>query len=132
MHNITSSELLENAIQELEMEQTVKLHNLKEQLHLTFESLKPVNIVVNTLKDIASSPVLTDNIFSNILGLSTGYLSKKIIVGKSRNVFKNILGSVLQYGISNFVSNHAEAIKTIGNSFFQNFIAKKKSNTHTP
>ena len=45
MQNITSTAGLKNAIQLLEAEQAVKGQLLKEQFYITYESLKPVNLL---------------------------------------------------------------------------------------
>ena len=130
METITSVVSLKNAIQLLEAEQTVKGIILKEQFQLTFESLKPINILKNTLKEVSSSPLLIDNILGSVVGLATGYLSKKIVVGASGNIFRNILGSILQFGVTNVVSRHPEGIKSIGQSIFQLLFRKKEDSVH--
>ena len=132
METITSIAGLKNAIQLLEAEQTAKGILLKEQFQLTFESLKPINILKNTLKEVSSSPLLIDNILGSVVGLATGYLSKKIVVGASGNIFRNILGSMLQFGVTNVVSRHPEGIKSIGQSIFQLLFRKKEDSLHEP
>ena len=87
MENITSKNSLKNAIQLLEVEQAIQGQLLKEQFYLTCESLKPVNLIKSTLKDIVLSPNLIDRILGNAIGLATGYLSKKIFIGTSGNIF---------------------------------------------
>jgi len=79
MENIISTAGLKNAIQLLEAEQAMNWQRLKEQFYPTCESLKPVNLLKSTLKDMISSPYLIENILSTVLSLATGYLSKKIV-----------------------------------------------------
>jgi hypothetical protein len=98
---------------------------LKEQLYSTYESLKPVHLIKSTLKDLASSPYLTDNILATAIGLATGFLSKKIFVGSSGNLFRKLLGSFLQAGITNTVSQHPDTIKSFGQLIFQYFFHKR-------
>jgi hypothetical protein len=50
MQNITSVNGLKNAIQLLEVEQDLQGQQLKEQFYITYESLRPVNLLRNTLK----------------------------------------------------------------------------------
>lgn len=125
MENITSIAELKKAIQLLEMEQAITRQLLIDQFLLTYESLKPVNILKNTLKDISSSPYLIENIIGTALGLGTGYLSKKIIVGASGNIIRKIFGSVLQFGVTNLVAKHPDAIKSIGQFMYQHVIHRK-------
>ncbi len=131
MENITSIAELKNAIQLLEMEQVINRQLLKDQFFLTYESLKPVNILKNTFKDISSSPYLIENIIGGALGLGTGYLSKKIIVGASGNIIRKIFGSVLQFGVTNLVAQHPDAIKSIGQFIFQHIIYRKDRKSKT-
>ena len=126
MQNITSAAGLKNAIQLLEAEQADKGQLLKEQFYLTYESLKPVNLLRSTLNDVASSPYLIDNIIGTALGLTTGFLSKKIFIGASGNKFRKLIGYILQFGVTNFVAQHHDTIKSFGQSVFQYFLRKKQ------
>jgi hypothetical protein len=56
MQDITSIAELKNAIQLSEAEQTLKGKLLKEQFYLTYESFKPIDLLTNTLSDMAKSP----------------------------------------------------------------------------
>jgi hypothetical protein len=129
MQNITSTAGLKDAIQLLEVEQTSNGQLLKEQFHITYESFKPVNLLKNTLEDIGSSPSLVDNITGNALGLASGYLIKKIVVGSSGNMFRKLLGIVLQVGVSNVVTQHPDVMKLFGRFLFQRILHKKEMNS---
>lgn len=126
MENITSAMELKNAIQLLEVEQSFKGQLLKEQFYITYESLKPVNILRSTLKDIISTPNVIDNILGTTIGLASGYLSKKIVVGTSANIVRKLIGSLLQLGITNTVAQHPETIKSFGQYLFQHIFHKKE------
>jgi len=129
MQNITSVAELKNAIQLLEVEQNLKGKILKEQFYLVYENFKPINLLTGTLKDIVKSPYLIDNILGTAMGLATGYLSKKIFIGASGNKIKKIIGSILQFGITNVITQNSDSIKTFGRSLFQHFLRKKEMNT---
>jgi hypothetical protein len=132
MQEISSFTGLQNAIQLLEAEQAEKRQLLKEQLYITYESLKPLNLIKGALNDISSSPNLLHNILGTVIGLGTGYVSKKIVVAGSANLFRKLLGSVLQFGVTNVVAQHPEAIKSIGQFILQHFFNKKEMNSETP
>ncbi len=129
MENITTSAELKNAILILEFEQDLKGKLLKEQLLLVHESFKPVNLIKNALSEVASSPYLSDNLLGSIIGLATGYISRKIAVGSSGSVIKKLLGTILQFGVTNFVAQHVDTIKIFGQSFFQRLFHKEEMNT---
>jgi len=104
MKPITSVEELKNAIQLFEFELDVKERLLREQVFITYESLKPANLIRKTMSEISSSPYLLENILGTAAGLVSGYISKKIATGKSGNLVRNILGTILQFGITNAIA----------------------------
>lgn len=126
MQNINSAAELKDAIQLLEAEQSIKGQLLREQLFLTYEGLKPVNLLKNALKEISSTPYLIDNISGTAMGLLGGFLSKKIFVGASGNLIRKLFGSVLQIGVTNLVAQNSETIKSVGQALIQHFFQKKK------
>jgi len=128
MRAITTSAELKNAILILEFEKELKRRLLEEQLLLLFESLKPVNMMKNVLSEVASSTYIIDNLIGSTVGLATGFITRKITVGTSGNVIKKILGSLLQFGVTNIVAHQGDTIKTIGKSIFQHFAHKKEMN----
>ncbi|MGC1389531.1 MAG: hypothetical protein WA816_00685 [Bacteroidales bacterium] len=125
MQQIISSAGLKDAIQLLEIEQGIKGQLLKEQFYLTYESLKPVNLIKSTLKEISSSPYLIDNISGTAMGLLSGFLSKKIFVGTSGNLIRKLFGTILQFGITNVVAHNSDVIKSLGQALIQHVIRKK-------
>ena len=126
MQNITSAVELKDAIQLLEAEQSIKGQLLREELFLTYESLKPANLLRNALKEISSTPYLIDNISGTAMGMLGGFLSKKIFVGTSGNLMRKLFGSVLQIGVTNLVAQNSETIKSVGQALIQHFFQKKK------
>jgi len=129
MQNITSIEELKNAIQLLEVEQTLKGNQLKEQFLLTYDSFKPVNLISGALSDMAKSPLLIENILGTAMGLATGYISKSMFIGASGSKLKRLVGNMLQFGITNVIVNNSDTIKSFGRSLFQNVFRKRKINT---
>jgi hypothetical protein len=125
MQNITSTKDLKNAIQLLAVEQDIKGHLLKDQFYLTIESLKPMNLLKNALHDISSSPKLIDNILATTMGIASGFLINRVFVGASGSLIRKLLGSVLQFGVTNVVAQHPETIKSLGEVIMQ-FILRKK------
>jgi hypothetical protein len=126
MQTISSIAGLKESIQLLEAEQSIKGQILKDQLFITYESLKPGNLLKYTLKEISSSPNIIDNLAGTAMGLLGGYLSKKIIVGASGNVIRKLVGSILQFGVTNVVAQNSEVIKSFGQTLFQHFVHRKE------
>ena len=129
MENITSAIELKNAIQRLEVEQNIDGQLLKEQFYLTYESLKPINLLRHTIYEISTSPHLIDSILGTAVGLTSGYLSRKIVmIGASGNLVRKLFGSVLQLGVTNVVSQYPEKIKSFGQFIIQHILHKKRNN----
>ena len=126
MENRSASAILKNEIELLEVEKAFQEQLLKEQFYATYESLKPVNLLRSTISEVASSPYLIDNVISTVVGLATGYLSKKIIVGASGNIFRKLLGFVTQLGVTNSVAQHPDSIRSIGHYISHHLLNKNK------
>jgi len=129
MEYISSSAVLKDTIQLLEVEQEIEGRLLKEQFKKTYESLKPVNLLKSTFMEVASSPYLLDNIIGAGVGLATGYLSKKIVIGTSGNIIRRFFGLLMQLGVTNTVAQHPDTIKSIGQFIYQHFLRKKEHNS---
>lgn len=96
--------LLDQKIARLEMERERKFDELKDQLDVTFQSMKPINILNGTLEDLKNFPEVKSNALQIITSLAGGYLSKKLLLGESHSFFKKALGYLVQYGVTNFIS----------------------------
>jgi len=127
MHNITTAVDLKSAIQELEDKQAVELILLKKQLLTTYESLKLVNIIKSSFKELISVPDLKKGITSAAVGISTGIITGKILFGKVTNPLIKLLGFILEMGVVNKVIKNVDEIKSMGSS-----ILKKIINHHAP
>lgn len=93
---------LDIAIARLQRERDLKLEELKEQLSVTYESAKPINLLKGALEDFKQIP--SSNLVQSLISIGGGYLSKKLVMGKSDSIFKTIIGYGLQYGLTNFIS----------------------------
>lgn len=126
MNKINQTEALNKAIEDLQKKKEVEFLLLKNQFHITYESLKPINIIKSTLADVKSSPELKNNILNNVIGLTTGYISKKVILGSSRNPVKILLGSLFQFAIAKLVSKHTDVLKSTGENIYKRIFKNKE------
>jgi hypothetical protein len=126
MEKITCAAELKIAIRNLEFGQEVQGQLLKEHFFLAFDSLKPANLIKNTLQDITSSPYLLDNMLGSVMGMFTGFISKKIAVGASHNLFRKMAGSLLQFGVTNLVAQHSDILKSVGNFIIDRIRQRKE------
>lgn len=127
MKDLTSYDILQNSIQLAKEEQIVKRQLLQEQLNISYESLKPLNLLKGAIKDMSSTPDLGSNILGSVLGVGSGFLSHRLVVGASGNIIRKLLGSFIQLGVTNIVAKHPDAIKNFGQYLKEHFLAKRES-----
>ena len=125
MNNSSHSAILHDEIQNLEIRLAYEEQLLKDEFFNTYERLKPVNLLKSTIRTLFTSPRLTDDIIGTAVGLTTGYLSKKIVIGTSGNVIRKLLGLLLQVGVTSAVSKHPEEIKSLGHYIYVHFLTRK-------
>lgn len=124
METITNSSELRKAIQLLEIKQTKEGLILKEQCKDTYDSLRPMNLIKSTIKDLVT-PNLEGNLLDSTLSLAAGYISKKAVIGSTHNPIKQLLGTVLQMGVTSLVSKNTGDIKSIVSNIIGSFLKKK-------
>ncbi|MBS1735730.1 MAG: hypothetical protein JSS98_03905 [Bacteroidetes bacterium] len=102
--DIANTSDLTEAIKKLEIKRKLQEEGIRDHVHDLLISLKPTNILKQTIEEVRESTSLKHNLLKVALGLGAGYFSRKMIVGKSAGVVKKALGAALQYGITNFVA----------------------------
>lgn len=117
---------LDNTIMVLEEKRTRELELLKEHLDVTYESLKPVSFIKRAFKEVSSSPDMKNHVFGNVIGLGTGFLFKKLWVGKSHNPIKILIGTVAQFAVANVVSKYADNIKCLGKGLLYHYFKNRE------
>ena len=118
MKTKNETDLLNELIITTRNKRAYELELLKEELHGVCESLKPFNLIKEVFQDATHSPELKHNLTNGAIGLGTGFLIKKLVTGNSKNFGKKILGTVIQFGVANFVSKHLDEIKTVTKHLF--------------
>jgi hypothetical protein len=126
MKNRNETDYLNELIILEEKRHTYEWKLLKDQFHVAYESVKPVNLIKSVFHEVTASPEIKNDLVSNAIGLGTGFISKKLLVGSSHSPVKRVFGTLLQFAIANVVSKHSDAIKSIGGTLF-NFLKKNKN-----
>jgi hypothetical protein len=125
MTQINSIANLKAAILLLEIKQADEKQLLREQLKITTESLKPINLIKHTLIELTTLPEIKESLLNTVIGLVTGYLSKKIVIGSTNNPIKQILGYALQLGVTGVASKNADDIKSVVGGFISKIFSKR-------
>ena len=94
---------LEIRIRKLEQLQVQQTDDLKASVSDILDSISPSNMLKSALKDVVQSPGLGNAAINTAIGIGAGLLGEKLYVGGSKNIFKRISGSAVQFLIANFV-----------------------------
>lgn len=126
MQKVTSTSELKEVIAKLEYRQKEQWTDLKGSINVALESLKPINLLRATYREFLSTPHMAENLIGSTVGLTSGLITKKLIVRKSGSLLRNFAGGLAQMLITNFISRHAGTIKTIGSGILHQIFYKRK------
>lgn len=121
------TDALSEKIAELSEKRDRELVLLKKQFSVATESLNPINLIKSTFHEVTSSPEVRNDFLGSAVGLGTGFLSRKIMFGSSHNPVKRLLGTVMQFAITNVVSKHADDWKTKGRDLLLRLLKNGKN-----
>lgn len=128
MDNIRNTIELKAAIAELKIRQATDLFLLKEEIRITKDKFKLSNIIKSGFKKITSSPNMSSNLVNTALGLTTGFLTKKIMIGRTINPLKKLFGAALEMFVAKKVVDNADSLKTVGSVLLNKIIPNKENN----
>jgi hypothetical protein len=117
MQKITNIVDLKMAIRQLENKKVEEWLLLKDQFSAFYENSKPLTIIKNTFKEFISSPDLKTTLINGAIGLATGFITKKIVVGNTHNPVTKLLGYLVEMVVAKKVTGNADEIKSFGSSF---------------
>lgn len=119
-------ESLELRILTLETKQKEDIISFKEDIQQMFGQINPINIIKNVMgQDENSTDGIGNTILNDVIGISTGYISKKVMFGSTNNPFKKLMGTLFQFAVAKFVSNHSEKIHAIGEVLVNKLVLKQ-------
>ena len=126
MHKTTSFLELKESILLREIKQMEERALLKEQFKISYDSLKPGNLLKSLFRELVNRADLKGDLVNATLGLATGYLSKKAVIGSTHNPLKQLFGILIQVVVSKVVSKNADGIKSGVSHLITSFLRKKK------
>ncbi|WP_156121584.1 hypothetical protein [Alistipes sp. ZOR0009] len=133
MNTPNPSMLLKQRIAELETQQKQEGKELKEQLIATYQSMRLVNVIKNSLREVVESQEIREDLLSlTIIQTQNwiGRLLQKMLNANEDTPIKTVIITLVQAGISNLIANGFERFKCYIESLFN---AKDAApNTPTP
>ena len=103
MRKISTTAELKASIRELELKTERQEQALRENARAVGQSFKPMNLLKLAVGKFTSSPDMKTTAVNTFIGLAVGYVTRKLVVGKSRNILKRTLGAAVQAGLTKFI-----------------------------
>jgi len=130
--NIKNARELDRAIAELELKAAAQKKDIQETFKEVSENLKPINLVKSGFRTVFSGEHKSD-LINVVMGIASGFLSRKLLIGKPGGIVKKSIGSAIQWGMAGLVSKNAEKIKQKAGEWIDKLFKKHKSGSnHTP
>lgn len=127
MQKISSSSELRNAIVQLELKQVLQGKQLKDQFYLTYDSFRSINLIKRIIVEMATSPALISGILKTIMEFKNHNFNKQQTANASTgSVIKNIIRSIIKFGLTNLIIENADTIRLLGHYFIQRIFGKKE------
>jgi hypothetical protein len=125
MQKISTIAELRYEVAQLQIKQSLQSQSLKEQFKNVRESLRPVNLIKSTFREVVNSPDLMTNVLNAGVGLAAGILTKRMFVGSTHNPFKRLLGTLLEAGMATIVTTKGDSIRDAATHLFNSVFSKK-------
>jgi hypothetical protein len=107
MQKISPIEKLKTAILLAEDRQNFNGKLFKKQLSVSWDTVKNGNLLISPVKEANSHSGMVRLVAKTALGLTTGYLTNRIIIGTSSIILRSVLSGILQFSATRFSSNNA-------------------------
>jgi hypothetical protein len=130
MEQITNRIGLKARMAQLEMKREAEMEAIHEEVSEFIESLKPVNLIKGFFKSVRESSDLKSDLLHGALGMATGFLTNRLLLGKMKGPFKKILGWAINAGLTNAAIRYPETIKDKGISWLTKALQSIKIGNH--
>jgi hypothetical protein len=132
MKKVNKSTELQESIAALELKAAKQKKDLQETFAVVLENFKPLNLVKSGVRSVFSGENKED-LFNILLGLSSGFLGRKMLIGKSSGLVGKTVGRAIQWGMAGLVSKNAETIKEKAGLLIDKLFRKHKpESNHVP
>jgi hypothetical protein len=119
MEHSTPSLDLQARISALQAQALEERLALKDEITELVTTINPIKLITHGFKEIITSPEVKEGLFDLTIGMSAGYIAKKIVIGKSENALQHIAGNVVGMFVSKNVAEHSDKIRMVGLSMIR-------------
>jgi hypothetical protein len=132
IRKVKNTDDLALAIAELELKAAVQKKDIQETFIAVSENLRPVNLIKNGVRSVFSGEH-KEELVNVLIGLGTGILSRKLILGRTSGFVGKTVGKAIQWGMAGLVSKNAEKIKEKAGELIDKIFHKHKpGSNHSP
>lgn len=112
MDKIKNSAELKEAIRKLEEKQAREWQELKAQTDMSLANTSPFGVIKNVVSDAVSlKNEEAPDMWITALSMLVGYGAKRLVVQDSDSKMRELLGTAVQFGVTNLVANNSHVIK---------------------
>ena len=100
---IKNSAALAAVIKELEDKRAKERQGIVENFHSITESLRPLQLIKRAYNKLQLPAGLADNVVKVISMVGIGFVSKKLLLGKSSGLIKKMAGLLIELGVADLL-----------------------------
>jgi hypothetical protein len=126
MQKISTHAALKIAIEDLQLRQEGDYIVLKEQLMDTYHSFSVGKIIKRAVTNAVSMPGLGNKVLSAAVGLTTGLVTKKLVIGTTSNPLLKLLGLAVEIAVADKVTENSGKLKTLGKILLNKVFKKRQ------
>jgi hypothetical protein len=104
MKTLKQTDFLALKISALQSKQTAELLEVKNQILVVQNYVLNFNFLEKGIETFYKTATNKSNIFSTLSSIVVGYISNKMVVGDSKNMFTKILGYGVQFAVTKLLS----------------------------
>ncbi len=123
---VTNAEELAVAIAALEAKAETQKRDLQDTYASVSDNLRPLNLVKSGVRSVFSGEH-KEELFNVLIGLGSGFLSRKLLLGNSKGILGKTVGKAIQWGMAGLVSKNAESIKEGAGNIIDRIFKKNKT-----
>jgi hypothetical protein len=127
------NKILSESIAALEIKASLQKKDLQESFNGFTDTLKPLNLLKSGFQSVFSGENKED-LLNAAVGLGSGFLSKKLLLGNTKSFLGKNIGSAIQWSIAGLVSKNAEKLKEKASEIIDRYLEKrhKRAVKHQP
>ena len=111
---------------ELEDKRERERQGMVDSFQAITESLRPIQLVKRAFNKLQLPSSLAGNVVKAIAVVGIGFLSKKLLLGKSSGLIKKIGGLLIELGLADLLTKNAEAETPVPTAVEKNAAVEKE------